>query len=83
MPVGSFAPNAWGLYDVHGLLWEYCFDFFADSYADANSDQQSTDFTEYLRIFLAAKRIGSAAHAVGGGVIRVPDSVLDVVHIVR
>ena len=35
---GTFPPNRFGLYDMHGNVWEYCLDKWAESYADAPRD---------------------------------------------
>ncbi|MCP4701368.1 MAG: formylglycine-generating enzyme family protein [Gammaproteobacteria bacterium] len=37
--VKSLPPNAWGLYEMHGNVWEWCEDYWSDNYpAEAQTD---------------------------------------------
>jgi len=37
-PVGYFAANGYGLYDMAGNVWEYCWDFYSNEYYSASPD---------------------------------------------
>jgi formylglycine-generating enzyme required for sulfatase activity len=63
VPVDTFEPNPWGLYNVHGNTWEWCEDCWHESYDGAPQDGSAwVDGEGLSRVLRGGSWYGLACH---------------------
>ncbi|GHU03195.1 hypothetical protein FACS1894147_06700 [Spirochaetia bacterium] len=60
--VGSFAANPWGFYDMHGNVWEWCWDWYGD-YGSRTQTDPAGAASGTLRVFRGGSWFSLAAVA--------------------
>ena len=64
MVVGSFSPNAFGLYDMHGNVWEWCQDHFDERFYDRCDERDPVNLQgDQLRVNRGGSWLNAAEYA--------------------
>ena len=78
-PVGKKKPNAWGLYDMHGNVCEWCLDFYDfDYYANSPVDDPSGPITGKYRMVRGGTWHSGSCRSADHG-CNVPDRTVEVI----
>ena len=70
-PVGQKKPNAWGLYDMHGNVWEWCGDWHAGSYANTGTRDPQGPAAGSLRVLRGGSWLGNPKSCRSAGRFRI------------
>jgi len=65
--VGIKQPNAWGLYDMHGNVWEWCWDWYTTSYNNAGGSDNPQGAVSGIYRVIRGGSWGNSAASVRSG----------------